>query len=288
MAPPLSGADANDPRGPKPLDKALKRALFEDVDDFFGPAATAPRGGTRGQTYGEFAREHAQGPGHRGAGQSGLAQLYWLPSPGLEDLTQETEGLLSALLAPMRLTAVEVPRSSALGRASSALTAGRQSGSAVAQALLDALQRQAPSDAAVVLAIGTHQQQSELAAHGHLMVMMLDAQSIANEHTFFDELKYMVVNLLHGLGLVACGFYECLLNTPSRQAPPPLRLCPVCLRKLATAVSGGERWDVAKHYERMLAWVAAQGLEEEALWYRERFQVKVRSIDSRGGLRRCF
>jgi len=86
----------------------------------------------------------------------------------------------------------------------------------------------------------------------------------------------VVAAIFGALGLAPCRFYECLLN-PATDAqlqsrpPPPPRLCPVCLRKLASVIGAG--FDVALHYRGVREWASRAGLGEEAAWYHERYQV---------------
>ena len=48
----------------------------------------------------------------------------------------------------------------------------------------------------------------------------------------------------------------------------PLRLCPVCLRKLQAATG----LDIAKQYERLEALFEKTGLEDEARWVEKRLR----------------
>lgn len=79
------------------------------------------------------------------------------------------------------------------------------------------------------------------------------------------SLKVLVHEVAHTLGLRHCTFFACVLNGfahPTELDATPLRLCPVCLRKLvdSTAV------DPIARYERLAGFFERGGLPEDAAW----------------------
>eukprot|EP00927_Polykrikos_kofoidii_P040275 TRINITY_DN34463_c0_g2_i1.p1 TRINITY_DN34463_c0_g2~~TRINITY_DN34463_c0_g2_i1.p1 ORF type:complete len:493 (+),score=57.20 TRINITY_DN34463_c0_g2_i1:62-1480(+) len=272
-----------DPRGPKPGSRVLRRALFEDVDAFFAPAPASSS--TPGQTFAEFVRRNSDTVGggnfaSLAAGNRAVGRLWWLSSRPLpvelDTPRQAIEDLLTSFLAPFQLEPASALPSSALGRAATALfRSSTQRAESHSKAFLDALRRQVSSDTALAIAIcvsvadGEVDQETVVFSDGPLVLLMI-GMSFGNLGAF--ELVQIVAACLIGCGLDPCSFYECLLNSPCvRTCPPPLRLCPVCLRKLGVVV--GDRWDVTRHYEGLLGWHERQGRRDEAAWYRERLQV---------------
>jgi archaemetzincin len=76
-------------------------------------------------------------------------------------------------------------------------------------------------------------------------------------------------------GLMHCVFFECLMNGSNHLGETddrPMRLCPVCLRKLQL-VTG---CDLVKREEELLRFYEANAIPDEAEWSRRRL-AKLRS-----------
>lgn len=79
------------------------------------------------------------------------------------------------------------------------------------------------------------------------------------------SLKLLAHEAAHVYGLPHCIYYDCLENGCNSQRESdrtPLRLCPVCLRKLQRAAG----FDVVRRYERLRDLYRAWGLAGEADW----------------------
>eukprot|EP00747_Dinoflagellata_sp_TGD_P070631 gnl/TRDRNA2_/TRDRNA2_156686_c0_seq2.p1 gnl/TRDRNA2_/TRDRNA2_156686_c0~~gnl/TRDRNA2_/TRDRNA2_156686_c0_seq2.p1 ORF type:complete len:478 (+),score=79.72 gnl/TRDRNA2_/TRDRNA2_156686_c0_seq2:23-1456(+) len=267
-----------DPRGAPPLHRLLRRAVFEDVDSFF---VAGPGGG---EPFPEFAKRRSnaeQRPGNKVA-----LQLLWLGS-GQNQLLRPTEGFLKALFAPS-VVEVAIPQtSSPLGRALRVLLGPSTGAAAVppscsGRALLDLLQRHKSSGGLVTAAatdgVVTDERGSPvgLLTDGDVCVCSVDPGMPLHE-----ALRCLAAKLLAVLGLSSCHFYACCLMCPREpgfcgDGAPDLHLCPVCLRKLGTLLGGS--WDAGVHYRELVAWANHEdGFDEEARWYRERFQVVTES-----------
>lgn len=240
-----------DPRGPPPLQRVLRRALFEDVGSFY------ERLGDEGEAFADFARR-------LGELRPGAVRLAWLGSRRTEALAP-TQRLLAALCAPLPVEAAPLG-GTALGRAAAILGGGGPAPPAPrpGRELLDVLLRHASGGLLVGATDGELRDEAGRSAAQHLapgpptvLALALGAPAEA------------AVAVLGALGLGPCGFYRCLLN-----GGPP-RLCPVCLRKLGALL--GSAWDPAAHLSGMRAWAAGAGLVEEEVWYRERLQVVTES-----------
>ena len=75
----------------------------------------------------------------------------------------------------------------------------------------------------------------------------------------------------HAFGLEHCIFFQCNMNGSNSLAETdrqPLRLCPVCLKKL----QWNRGFDVLKRYDRLLAFFKKHGLQPEAEWTAARLQ----------------
>ena len=73
----------------------------------------------------------------------------------------------------------------------------------------------------------------------------------------------------HLLGLAHCAYYRCVMNGSAhlREADSrPAHLCPVCLRKMGTAV----RFDPMRRYRDLAAVYENAGMSSEAEWVRKR------------------
>ena len=81
----------------------------------------------------------------------------------------------------------------------------------------------------------------------------------------------MTHELGHMFGLAHCTAYRCLMNgsnsLPETDAAP-LHLCPVCLRKLQSAVG----FEPAARYAALQAFYLEHGLDDAADWVSERLR----------------
>ena len=75
----------------------------------------------------------------------------------------------------------------------------------------------------------------------------------------------------HMFGLRHCVYYQCNMNgslTLSQSDHSPLRLCPVCLRKLHHNTG----FDIAARYRELLRVYEKHGLPEQAQWVSRRLK----------------
>jgi archaemetzincin len=83
--------------------------------------------------------------------------------------------------------------------------------------------------------------------------------------------KVVVHEAGHAFGLEHCIYFQCNMNGSNSLAETdrqPLRLCPVCLKKL----QWNRGFDVLKRYDRLLAFFKKHGLQPEAEWIAARLQ----------------
>jgi len=81
--------------------------------------------------------------------------------------------------------------------------------------------------------------------------------------------KVLVHEMAHMFGLNHCIFFRCVMNGSNHLQESdarPLRLCPVCLRKLQFSIG----FDVVNRYERLLRFYQEVGLEDESRWMAKR------------------
>jgi len=81
--------------------------------------------------------------------------------------------------------------------------------------------------------------------------------------------KLIAHEIAHMFGLRHCIYYSCLMNGVNNTAEldsHPLRLCPVCLRKLQLAAG----FDIEARYAALEALYREQGASEEASWTHKR------------------
>ncbi|MHC4818582.1 MAG: archaemetzincin, partial [Planctomycetota bacterium] len=77
--------------------------------------------------------------------------------------------------------------------------------------------------------------------------------------------KVVVHEAGHAFGLEHCIYFQCNMNGSNSLEETdrqPLRLCPVCLKKL----QWNRGFDVARRYDRLLAFFKKHGLAPEARW----------------------
>ena len=75
----------------------------------------------------------------------------------------------------------------------------------------------------------------------------------------------------HMFGLWHCVYFRCVMNGSNHLAESdsrPLRLCPVCLRKLQNSVG----FDVVERYRKLRSFYEQAGLRDEAQWARRRIE----------------
>lgn len=75
----------------------------------------------------------------------------------------------------------------------------------------------------------------------------------------------------HMFGMHHCIFFSCLMNGSNHLQESdsrPLRLCPVCLRKLHSTMV----FDVAERYGRLLNFFRTAGFQEDAQWMERRIE----------------
>jgi len=83
--------------------------------------------------------------------------------------------------------------------------------------------------------------------------------------------KVVVHEAGHAFGLEHCIYFQCNMNGSNSLAETdrqPLRLCPVCLKKL----QWNRGFDVLRRYDRLLAFFKKHGLQPEAKWTAARLQ----------------
>lgn len=81
--------------------------------------------------------------------------------------------------------------------------------------------------------------------------------------------KVLAHEIGHMFGLEHCTYFHCVMNGVNNMEEAdrsPLHLCPVCLRKLQL----NARFDLVKRYKSLARLLEAQGLGDEAAWYRAR------------------
>jgi len=81
--------------------------------------------------------------------------------------------------------------------------------------------------------------------------------------------KVLAHEICHLFGMSHCIYFHCLMNGSNHLQESdarPLHLCPVCLRKLWTAVG----FDLVERYRALEAFFSSVGLTEEAAWMRRR------------------
>ncbi|CAF1085854.1 unnamed protein product [Adineta ricciae] len=81
--------------------------------------------------------------------------------------------------------------------------------------------------------------------------------------------------VMHLFGLAHCIYYLCLMNGANGETEldkQPLRLCPICLRKMSM-VFKDQTYDVMDMYHELFELSKELGLQAEADWYRNRLQV---------------
>jgi archaemetzincin len=77
--------------------------------------------------------------------------------------------------------------------------------------------------------------------------------------------KVLVHEVGHLFGLAHCIYYRCAMsgsNSLEESDRRPLRLCPICLKKL----QWNRGFDMTKRYERLKRFFENQDLKEEAAW----------------------
>jgi archaemetzincin len=83
--------------------------------------------------------------------------------------------------------------------------------------------------------------------------------------------KVLVHETAHMFGLTHCIYFKCVLNGSNHldeSDARPLRLCPVCLRKLQHSVG----FDVVARYRTLHKFYNEVGLSDEASWTRQRLE----------------
>ncbi|MHC5032946.1 MAG: archaemetzincin [Planctomycetota bacterium] len=88
--------------------------------------------------------------------------------------------------------------------------------------------------------------------------------------------KVVVHEAGHAFGLEHCIYFQCNMNGSNSLEETdrqPLRLCPVCLKKL----QWNRGFDVLRRYERLLAFFSKHGLAPEAKWTAARL-ARIRAV----------
>jgi len=81
--------------------------------------------------------------------------------------------------------------------------------------------------------------------------------------------KVLAHETAHLFGLQHCIYFDCVINGSNNLRESdrrPLRLCPVCLRKLQSSIG----FDVVKRYEALVKFYQAAGFADEAQWVHKR------------------
>jgi len=258
-----------DPRGPKPAQPLLRRALFEDVENFF-PVWTGAAGTS--ESFQHFATRLANGEVRTlGCRPSAVLRVLWL-GENFGGIRLAVIGFLSAICTPLAIDSVCPEPTTALGRALAMSLRGPASSST----LLDILHRH-NSDARLTLAIIDKELGQERTCPWlqEGSVVLCSVRGGLQQGTVPRRLlRTLQGAFLSGLGLdVRCRFYACVLNplVEEREKEAPLWLCPVCLRKLAALEI--PNWTLRDHYSQLMAWFSQNGMHDEAGWCAERFQV---------------
>ena len=273
--------------GVLPRDEQLRRALRIDADEDFFTVAPAGLSKLPPQDYQSFcgSSPFADGlPGGVKIVPLGLASEL----PGLQSLA----ATLSCYLGGLDVAVQDVRG----GDVRSMRLCRRVGDRLLAADLLDTLARQLPAASSVVIGVtaeplvgldGCSAARLAQVHGGHTAVLSLhafgSAETSMSAHPSTGLVLTVIQTCLHLLGFAACGFASCAMNPwDSTVKPPPLPLCPVCLRKLSLVVglgttlcvgnsaAGAQRFDVVSRYMNLAARFRELGIEEYVRWYEER------------------
>ena len=274
--------------GVLPRDEQLRRALQVDADEDFFTVAPAGLSEVPPQDYQSFCSSSPFADGLPG----GVKIVpFGLPSelPGLQSLAVTLSCYLGGLDVAVQTVRGGDVRSMRLFR--------RAADRLLAADLLDTLTRQLPAaSSSVVLGVtmeplvgldGCSPVRYAKADGAHTAILSLHAFGPAKTamcaHPSTELVLTVIQTCLQMLGFGVCGFASCVMNPWSNTArPPPLPLCPVCLRKLSLVVGvgatlcvggsalGGQPFDVVKRYMRLAARCRELGIEQYVRWYEER------------------
>lgn len=229
----------------------------------------------QGQTWQTYVDEHrvAPTPERRRLQLQPLGEL----APGLD-----LEGLRAATEAFFGLPAVVLPALSDEGLVRRQHRGREQ---ILTTSVLVRLAEELPADAMSTLAITSHDLYPEeawnfvfgQASYTHRVgVFSLHRYDPAFYGRPPDEalvmrraLKVLAHEQGHMFGLRHCVYYDCLMNGSNHLEEAdsrPLHLCPICLRKLHSAIG----FDVKKRFANWAAVLEALGLDTEARWARSR------------------
>lgn len=273
--------------GVLPRDELLRRALRIDADEEFFTVAPAGLSKLPSQDYQSFCGSSPFADGLPG-GVKIVPLALASELPGLQSLA----ATLSCYLGGMDVTVQDVRG----GDVRSIRLCRRVGDRLLASDLLDTLARQLPAAGSVVIGVtaeplvgldGCSAAQLAQVHGGHTAVLSLHAfgpaETSMSAHPSTGLVLTVIQTCLHLLGFAACGFASCAMNPwDSTVTPPPLPLCPVCLRKLSLVVGVGatlrvgnsaasaQRFDVVSRYMSLAARCRELGIEEYVRWYEER------------------
>lgn len=265
-----------------------ERRAFTPGDDFApipapGPGDWLARHRESGQTYDRFVAEGNPAPG----GTRRI--LYLLPVGGfgtgevaLDALAAFAEAFFAIecrTLPPVEAASLDVPSRRNVHTGRIQLHAGR---------ILARIRERLPADGFCLLAVTLADLYPSdswnyvfgLASPGRAVGVYSFARF---DPVFFGEprpdgwrathlrraFKLLAHEAAHLYGILHCIHYGCLMNGGNSLAESdraPLRLCPVCLRKLHRAAA----FDIPRRYDRLRALYETLGLHDEARWIARR------------------
>ena len=263
--------------GPRPREQVWRKLLSPD-GSFFPPLAE--RSTTCMESYSAFARRHSEGEVVAVGSRARIALV-----PIVIDFEARGGALVRDLAEALRAfadpTRVDVLRVSALegDRSLRLLRArGAARGTLNGAAVLDVLARQAPAEAAIVVAVtelpiawpaGTGAGAGFAAAttsrRHHRSLLFLDPRSDAASRSALLA-RHVAAAVI---GTQRCEYSRCLLNAAMPHGYP--HLCPLCLRKLALAA--GADFDPIARYTKLLRLyrgMCTAGSSVEVRWLAER------------------
>lgn len=274
----------------KDLDPTLQRALdpggaFQPISPP-GPSDWLANHLEKGQTFDAFTKSGPHLP------HGARKVIYFLPlgrfaaerSPDLDTLKSCAEAYFSL---PVKLLPDLPLNDEKIAQRTNAYTKKRQ---LLTTDILDLLKRRIPADAYCLLAITMEDlypdpswnfvfgQASLRGRVGVYSFARYDPLFFGEERAknyrrllLYRSAKVLVHETAHMFGLTHCIYFECIINGSNhlRESDArPLRLCPVCLRKLQWSTG----FDVARRYRQLSPLYQKMGFREEARWIDQRLE----------------
>ncbi|CAF5195329.1 unnamed protein product [Rotaria magnacalcarata] len=101
---------------------------------------------------------------------------------------------------------------------------------------------------------------------------------------FRRAIGVFVHEVIHLFGFEHCIYYSCLMNGAESEEEidrQPLYLCPVCLRKMYSAMGKEKQhFNVIEMYTKMLDGCKRLNLKDELQWYKNRLNILNRTADN--------